>query len=207
MKNVTVPDHPLIKHKLTFIRDRRTETWLFRQFVNELTYLMLFEATRDLRTREEDIETPLAPTRSEVLGEDIVVVPILRAGLGMLDGFLRLAPMSKVGFVGLYRDEETLEPVEYYCKTPDMSDAGVFVLDPMLATGGSVSEAVTALKRRGAQNIVFICLLAAPEGIAALEEAHPDVKIYCAAVDEGLNDDGYIVPGIGDCGDRLFNTI
>ncbi|MDZ7412335.1 MAG: uracil phosphoribosyltransferase [candidate division KSB1 bacterium] len=206
MGAVVVTEHPLIRHKLGLVRMKQTEPWLFRQLVNEITYLMLYEATRNLRTRPIPIETPLASTTAEWLDDDVVVVPILRAGLGMLDGFLRLIPLAKVGFVGIYRDHESLEPVEYYCKVPELRKSQVYVLDPMLATGGSAVAAASSLKARGATSIRHLCLLAAPEGINALHAAHPDVEIYCAHIDERLDEQGYIVPGIGDCGDRLFWT-
>ncbi len=206
MPAVVVTEHPLIRHKLGLVRMKQTEPWLFRQLVNEITYLMLYEATRTLRTRPIAIETPLAPTTAEWLTDDVVVVPILRAGLGMLDGFLRLIPLAKVGFLGIYRDHHSLQPVEYYCKVPEMAQSQVFVLDPMLATGGSAVAAASALKARGARQIRHLCLLAAPEGIRTLHDAHPDVDIFCAQVDDRLDEQGYIVPGIGDCGDRLYWT-
>lgn len=206
MHTVVVVEHPLIKHKLGLVRMKQTEPWLFRELVNEITYLMLYEATRSLRTRTIDIETPLMPTTAEWLDDDVVVVPILRAGLGMLDGFLRLIPLAKVGFLGIYRDHDTLQPVEYYCKVPELARSQVFVLDPMLATGGSAVAAATALKARGARRIKHLCLLAAPEGIKVLHAAHPDVDVFCVNIDERLNDQGYIVPGVGDCGDRLYWT-
>lgn len=206
MQVVVVTEHPLIRHKLGLVRMKQTEPWLFRQLVSEITYLMLYEATRSLRTRPIPIETPLAATTAEWLDDDVVVVPILRAGLGMLEGFLRLIPLAKVGFVGIYRDHDSLQPVEYYCKVPELAGSQVYVLDPMLATGGSAVAAADALKARGATQIRHLCLLAAPEGIKALHAAHPDVDIYCAHIDEGLNEQGYILPGIGDCGDRLYWT-
>lgn len=206
MGKLTVLDHPLIRHKLTLLRLKDTEPWLFRHVVNEITYLMLYESTRDLRTKKIEIETPLQKTKSDMLDQEIIVVPILRAGLGMLDGLMKLMPMTKVGFIGLYRNEETLEPIEYYSKTPPLDKAEVFVADPMLATGGSVIAAIDLLKKKGARRIRFMCILAAPEGIKLLQETHPDVDIFAAGVDEGLNENGYIVPGIGDCGDRYFWT-
>ncbi len=206
MQTVVVAQHPLIKHKLGLVRMKQTEPWLFRELVNEITYLMLYEATRGLRTRPIAIETPLMPTTADWLEDNVVVVPILRAGLGMLDGFLRLIPLAKVGFLGIYRDHETLQPVEYYCKVPELAGSQVFVLDPMLATGGSAVAAASALKARGATSIKLLCLLAAPEGINTLHAAHPDVDLFCANIDDGLNEQGYILPGIGDCGDRLYWT-
>ena len=199
-------DHPLVKHKLTYVRSISTESWHFRDLINEITYLMLYESTRNLTTRTKRVQTPLAMAKCQVMEEEIIVVPILRAGLGMMDGFLRLVPMAKVGYIGLYRDEDSLEPVEYYCKVPDPSEATVFVLDPMLATGGSVSAAITMLKKQGAKRIKFMSILAAPEGIKALQNNHPDVKIFTANIDKRLNENGYIMPGIGDCGDRLYFT-
>ncbi len=204
--NLTIMNHPLIQHKITQIRDKTTDSWLFREIVHEITYLMLYESTRALKTRTVEIETPLAPATVEVLDEALTVVPILRAGLGMLDGFLSMVPHAKVGFIGLYRDHATLEPVEYYCKLPQLDGSLVVVLDPMLATGGSVTAALDMLKEKGAHRLQFLCILASPEGLRAVEETHPDVDIYCASVDEQLDEKGYILPGIGDCGDRLFFT-
>ena len=197
-------DHPLIK--LTHLRDRGTQHPVFHDLLNEITHLMLYEATRGLVTRKKDIETPMGSMTSEVLDKEVVIVPILRAGLGMLDGCRDLIPTARVGFIGLYRDEATLQPVKYYLKTPDVKDAIVLVIDPMLATGGSVSEAISELKELGAREINFMCILAAPEGIERLQTHHPDVDIFCAAIDEKLDEKGYILPGIGDCGDRLFGT-
>ncbi len=208
MKKVFVMDHPLIQHKLTLIRDKNTGTKEFKELVKEVSMLMGYEVTRGLSLQEIDIETPVGPTKSMVLsGRKLAIVPILRAGLGMVDGFLNLIPAAKVGHVGLYRDPETLQPVEYYCKLPaDVNERELLIVDPMLATGGSAKAAIKFIKNRGAENIKLVCLIAAPEGIKAVHEEHPDVDIYVAAVDEGLNDHAYIVPGLGDAGDRLFGT-
>lgn len=208
MAKVYVFDHPLIQHKLTYIREKNTGTKEFRELVDEIATLMAFEATRDLPLDEIEIETPVSKTKSKVLsGKKLGVVPILRAGLGMVDGILKLIPAAKVGHVGLYRDPETLQPVEYYVKLPsDIHERDFFVVDPMLATGGSAIAAIESLKKRGARSITFMCLIAAPEGLEALQNAHPDIDIYIAALDEKLNDHGYIVPGLGDAGDRLFGT-
>ena len=208
MSKVYVFDHPLIHHKVSMMRDKNTTTKDFRQLAQEVVTLMTFEATRDLPLKEVEIETPICKGKFNMLaGEDIAVVPILRAGLGFLDGVLSLVPNAKVGFVGLYRDPDTHEPVEYYCKLPDdISKRKVFVVDPMLATGGSGADAVQFIKDKGAKDISFMCLIAAPEGIAKLQEAHPDVDIYIAATDRCLNENAYIVPGLGDAGDRIFGT-
>lgn len=205
---VHVFDHPLIQHKTSLLRDKNTTVKEFRELTKEIAMLMGFEATRDLPTKEVDIETPMCSTRVRMLaGEDIAIVPILRAGLGFVDGMLALVPNAKVGHVGLYRDPETHLPVEYYCKLPsDIDKRRIFVLDPMLATGGSAVDAINSVKKRGGHDIVFMCLIAAPEGIKTLQEAHPDVDIYIAAKDEGLNEHAYILPGLGDAGDRLFGT-
>ena len=208
MENVFVFDHPLIQHKISLMRDKQTTTKEFRELVSEVSMLMAYEVTRDLPLEEIEIETPVAKAKTRVLaGKKLALIPILRAGLGMVDGMLNLLPMAKVGHIGLYRDPETLEPVEYYCKLPeDATERDVVLLDPMLATGGSASAAVTFLKQKGIANIRFMCLIAAPEGIERLHRDHPDVPIFCAAKDERLNDHAYIVPGLGDAGDRLFGT-
>ena len=208
MSKVYVFDHPLIQHKVSMMRDKNTTTKDFRQLAQEVVTLMTFEATRDLPLKEVEIETPICKGKFNMLaGEDIAVVPILRAGLGFLDGVLSLVPNAKVGFVGLYRDPDTHEPVEYYCMLPDDIDKRkVFVVDPMLATGGSGADAIQFIKDKGAKDISFMCLIAAPEGIAKLQEAHPDVDIYIAAKDDHLNENAYIVPGLGDAGDRLYGT-
>ena len=205
---VKVIDHPLIQHKLTLIRDIRTGTKDFRELLEEIAMLMAYELTRDLPLEEIEVETPVAKCRARVLaGKKISVVPILRAGLGMVSGVLRLIPAAKVGHIGVYRDPQTLKPVEYYCKLPpDVSEREVIVIDPMLATGGSSVAAIDMLKRGGAKQIKLLCLVAAPEGVKIVNDAHPDVEIYTAAVDECLNDHGYIVPGLGDAGDRIFGT-
>ena len=207
-KNVFVFDHPLIQHKVSILRDKNTSTKEFRELVSEIAMLMAYEATRDLPLKEVEIETPVAVAKTNVIaGKKLAVVPILRAGLGMVDGFSTLIPNVRVGHIGLYRDPKTLKPVEYYCKLPDdIAERDVIVLDPMLATGGSATAAISFLKERGIKNIKFMCLIAAPCGIEKLIEDHPDVKIYCAAKDEKLNDHAYIVPGLGDAGDRLFGT-
>lgn len=208
MSKVYVFDHPLIQHKVSMMRDKNTTTKDFRQLAQEVVTLMTFEATRDLPLKEVEIETPICKGKFNMLaGEDIAIVPILRAGLGFLDGVLSLVPNAKVGFVGLYRDPDTHEPVEYYCKLPDdISKRKVFVVDPMLATGGSGADAVQFIKDKGAKDISFMCLIAAPEGIAKMQEVHPDVDIYIAAKDDHLNENAYIVPGLGDAGDRLYGT-
>lgn len=205
---VHVIDHPLIQHKLTLIRKENTGTKDFRELLEEISMLMAYEITRNLPLKEIEIKTPVTTCKSRVLtGKKIAVVPILRAGLGMLNGVLNLIPAAKVGHVGLYRDPETLKPVEYYCKLPsDVSERTLVVVDPMLATGGSSVAALDLLKGKGAKSIVLMCLVAAPEGIKLVNEAHPDVAIYTASVDECLNDHGYIVPGLGDAGDRIFGT-
>jgi uracil phosphoribosyltransferase len=205
---VYVFDHPLIQHKLTYIRDKNTGTKDFRELVDEVATLMAFEITRDMQLEDIEIETPVCMTKSKVLaGKKIGLVPILRAGIGMVDGILKLIPAAKVGHIGLYRDPNTLQPIEYYVKFPsDVEERDFIVVDPMLATGGSAIEAIRSLKKRGAKNIKFMCLIAAPEGVEAVKNEHPDVDIYIAALDEKLNDHGYIVPGLGDAGDRLFGT-
>ena len=202
-----VLDHPLIKHKLTQMRQKDTGTKDFRQNLDEIAGVMAYEITRDVPTQKVSIVTPVAPCETEELAKEIVLVPILRAGLGMVNGIRNLVPTAKVGHVGLYRDEETLEPHEYYAKFPsNLPDAVVFVLDPMLATGGSASAAITIVKQRGAKMVKLICLVGAPEGVQRIVEDHPDVDIYLAALDEKLDEHGYIVPGLGDAGDRIFGT-
>ena len=201
-------DHPLIQHKISLLRNKNTGSKEFRELVGEVSMLMCYEATRDLPLKEVEIETPVALAKTKVIaGRKLAFVPILRAGIGMLDGVLSMVPAAKVGHIGLYRDPQTLQPVKYYCKLPsDINEREVIVLDPMLATGGSAVAAIQMLKESGATNIKFMCIIAAPEGLNALTEAHPDVQVYCAALDEKLNDDKYIVPGLGDCGDRIFGT-
>jgi uracil phosphoribosyltransferase len=209
MSKVHVFDHPLILHKLSILRDEHTSVKEFRELVSEIAMLMCYEATRDLPTEEVEIQTPVAKARVRRLaGKKLAIVPILRAGLGMVDGMLRMIPSAKVGHIGLYRDEETLEPVEYYCKMPqDIAERDVIVVDPMLATGGSASDAVGILKRKyGGRHIKLMSIIGAPEGIARMQKDHPDVDVYVAGEDERLNDRGYIVPGLGDAGDRIFGT-
>ena len=207
-KNPMILDHPLVQHKVSHLRDRDTGTKEFKELVSELAMLLCYEATRDLPTEEVEIETPVAIAKTRVLsGRKLALVPILRAGLGMVDGMLTLLPAAKVGHIGLYRNEETLEPVEYYCKLPsDIAERDVMVLDPMLATGGSAVDAIAQIKKRGAKSIKFLAIIAAPEGLERLHAAHPDVDIYVAALDEKLNENGYIIPGLGDAGDRIFGT-
>lgn len=208
MSKVFELDHPLIQHKLSLIRDKNTGSKEFRELVKEVSTLLAYEVTRDLPLEEVEIETPICVTKTKVLsGRKVGIVPILRAGLGMVDGFLNLLPAAKVGHVGLYRDPETLEPVEYYCKLPsDIHERDLIVVDPMLATGGSANAAIRFLKERGAESIKLVCLIGCPEGISAVQKTHPDVDIYIASIDERLNDHAYIVPGLGDAGDRLFGT-
>lgn len=208
MGNVMITDHPLIQHKLSIIRDKDTSSKDFRTIIGEIAMLMTYEATRDLPLAEVKVETPVAVASTKKLaGKKLAIIPILRAGLGMVDGVLNMIPSARVGHIGLYRDPETLQPVEYYCKLPaDIGEREVIVVDPMLATGGSAIDAITQIKKRNPKNIKFMCTIAAPEGIEALSKAHPDVDIYCAACDEKLNDHGYIVPGLGDAGDRIFGT-
>lgn len=206
--NVFIMDHPLIQHKLTYLRDKRTGSKQFRELVSEIAMLICYEATRDLPLEETTIETPMMKATTKVIsGRKLAFVPILRAGLGMVDGVLNLIPAARVGHIGMYRDPETHEPVDYYCKLPsDLSERDVIVLDPMLATGGSAIDAVDKIKKYNPRSIKFMCIIAAPEGLKALTEAHPDVQVYCASLDEQLNDHGYIVPGLGDAGDRIFGT-
>lgn len=208
MTNVTVLDHPLIAHKMALLREEATGTKQFRELVGEIAMLMGYEAMRDLPTEEKLVKTPLTETRARVLaGKKLVLVPILRAGLGMLDGVLSLVPSARIGHIGLYRDHRTLEPHEYYCRLPDdIACRQVVLLDPMLATGGSASAAVSFIKKRGCGNIKFLSILAAPEGIRRLNGDHPDIQIYAGCIDSGLNENGYILPGLGDAGDRLFGT-
>lgn len=208
MSKVTVFDHPLIQHKTTVLRMKETSNKEFRESVEEITMLMCYEALRDLPLEDVEIETPLVKATCKMLaGKKLAVVPILRAGLGMVNGFLNIIPIAKVGHIGMYRDEETLEPHPYYCKLPpDIDERIIVVVDPMLATGGSAIDAITQIKAKGGKQIRFLCLIAAPEGIDALSKAHPDVDIYCANIDEKLNENGYIVPGLGDAGDRIFGT-
>ncbi len=206
---VFIMSHPLIQHKLTYLRDKETGAKDFRQLVSEIAMLLCYEATRDLPLEETSIETPVGPAKTKVIaGRKLAFVPILRAGLGMVDGVLSLVPAAKVGHIGLYRDPKTLQPVEYYSKLPhDIDQRDVIILDPMLATGGSSVDAISIIKRSNPKSIKFMCIIAAPEGIKALTEAHPDVQLYCAAVDDHLNEHGYIVPGLGDAGDRIFGTL
>ena len=208
MAKVVIMDHPLIHHKIGLIRRTTTGTREFRETISEIAMLICYEATRDLPLHDVEIETPICKTTVKQLkGRKLCVVPILRAGLGMVDGMLTLIPAAKVGHIGLYRDPNTLQPVEYYCKMPeDVSEREIFVVDPMLATGGSSIAAIQMLKDRGCKKIHFMCIIAAPEGLNAMQEAHPDVDIYVGALDEKLNDHGYIVPGLGDAGDRIFGT-
>ena len=208
MARTVIMDHPLIQHKIGYIRRTDTGTKDFRKTVSEIAMLICYEATRDLQLSEVKIQTPICETTvKELKGKKMAVVPILRAGLGMVDGMLTLIPAAKVGHIGLYRDPETLKPVEYYCKLPtDCAEREIFVVDPMLATGGSSVAAIQMLKEKGCKNIHFMCIIAAPEGVKAMQEAHPDVDIYIGALDEKLNDHGYIVPGLGDAGDRIFGT-
>lgn len=208
MSNPFIATHPLIQHKVSRLRDKATSSKEFRELISEITGLLCYESTRDLPLTDATIETPITTMTGKVLaGRKLVFVPILRAGLGMVDGALTLVPSARVGHIGLYRDPETLKPVEYYCKLPgDIAERDVIVLDPMLATGGSAIDAIAQIKQRHPQRIKFMCIIAAPEGLKALQEAHPDVDIYCASLDDHLNDHGYIVPGLGDAGDRIFGT-
>jgi len=208
MGKAHVLDHPLLQHKVSKIRDKNTGVKEFRELVKEIAMLMVYEVTRDLPLKTIEVETPITKAKTKIIaGKTLGIVPILRAGLGMVDGVLNLIPAAKVGHIGLYRDPETLEPVEYYCKLPmDSQERDLIILDPMLATGGSASDAITLIKKRGCKSIKLVCIIAAPEGIQEVQNAHPDVDIYVAAVDTGLNDHAYIVPGLGDAGDRLFGT-
>jgi len=208
MSEVFVLDHPMIQHKLTYIRSQETGSKEFRELVEEVAMLMTYEVTRDLPLEEVEVQTPVSKAKCKVIaGRKVGFIPILRAGLGMVGGMLKLIPAAKVGHIGLYRDPDTLEPVEYYCKLPtDLTERDLIVIDPMLATGGSASAAIKFLKNRGVKNIKLMCLIAAPEGIQRVQTVHPDVNIYVAAIDEKLNDHGYIVPGLGDAGDRLYGT-
>ena len=203
-----IMDHPLIQHKITLLRDKNTGSKEFRELIAEVTMLMCYEATRDLPLKQVEVETPMCVTKANVIsGRKLAIVPILRAGIGMVDGILNLLPAAKVGHIGLYRDHESHTPVEYYCKLPsDIAEREVIVLDPMLATGGSAIDAITKLKERGVKQIKFMCIIAAPEGAEALMAAHPDVQIYIGSLDDRLNDDKYIIPGLGDAGDRIFGT-
>ena len=208
MVKVNILDHPLIQHKLTQIRQKDTSTTQFRQMINEIGGLMVYEITRDLPLEQIEIQTPVAKTKANVIaGKKMVVVPILRAGLGMVDGILQMIPSARIGHIGIFRDEETLQPVEYFAKFPEELDQrDIFIVDPMLATGGSAIAAINSIKQRGAKNIKLVCLVGAPEGVKAINEAHPDVTVYLASLDEKLNEKGYIVPGLGDAGDRIFGT-
>ncbi|HOW37654.1 MAG TPA: uracil phosphoribosyltransferase [Candidatus Izemoplasmatales bacterium] len=207
MARVVIINHPLIEHKMAIIRNKATDTKTFRENVNEIGSLVTYEITRDLATRPVEVETPITKTVCQVLAKEVVIVPILRAGLGMVDGIQLVIPTAKIGHIGLYRDEATLKPVEYYVKLPnEVLNATILVVDPMLATGGSSVAAINAIKARGGKDIRFVGLVGCPEGIKVLSEAHPDVDIYLVKVDERLNEVGYIVPGLGDCGDRLFGT-
>ena len=208
MAKTVVMEHPLIQHKIGLIRKMETGTKDFRQTIGEIAMLICYEATRGLKLEDVEIETPICKTTvKELKGKKLAVIPILRAGLGMVDGVLQMIPTAKIGHIGLYRDPETLKPVEYYCKLPaDCAERDVFVVDPMLDTGGSAVAAIQMLKDKGCRNIRFMCIIAAPEGVKAMQEAHPDVDLYIGALDEKLNDHGYIVPGLGDAGDRIFGT-
>lgn len=208
MANVHVLDHPLIQHKLAILRNKKTSVKEFRELVGEIAGLMCYEATRNLPTREVEVQTPVATAKCRMLsGKKLAIVPVLRAGLGMVDNMVELIPSAKIGHIGLYRDPETHKPVEYYCKLPeDISNRVVYVVDPMLATGGSADMAITKMKELGCKNIKLMILVAAPEGVKFIYERHPDVDIYCAALDDHLNENGYIVPGLGDAGDRIYGT-
>ncbi len=207
-ENVFIMDHPLIQHKLSILRDEKTGTKQFRELINEIAMLMCYESTRDLPLRSIEVKTPIANAKAKILdGRKMAIVPILRAGLGMVDGLLNLIPSARVGHIGMYRDPKTHKPVDYYCKLPaDLDERDVFVLDPMLATAGSAIAAVTRIKEFNPKRIKFMCIIAAPEGLKAFSEAHPDVPVYCAGLDDHLNEHAYIVPGLGDAGDRIFGT-
>ena len=207
-RKVIIMDHPLIQHKLSILRDVSTSTKEFRDLVNEIAMLMIYDATRDLPLQDKNVQTPCGVAHcKEIAGRKLAFVPILRAGLGMVEGALMLVPSARIGHIGLYRDETILEPVEYYCKLPkDIEERDVFVDDPMLATGGSAIDAISQIKKRNPRSIKFLCIIAAPEGLEALEKAHPDVDIFAAGMDDHLNENGYIVPGLGDAGDRIFGT-
>ncbi|MBE6048917.1 MAG: uracil phosphoribosyltransferase [Clostridium sp.] len=208
MSKVVEVNHPLVLHKLAYLRNKETGAKAFRNLVSEISTLLAYEVTRDLEMEDVEIETPICKTTCKMIaGKKLAIVPILRAGLGMVDGMLSLVPAAKVGHIGLYRDEETLKPVEYFCKLPeDIAEREVIVVDPMLATGGSAIDAVTLLKKKGAKSLKLACLIGAPEGVKAFQEAHPDVDVFIASIDEKLNENGYIIPGLGDAGDRLFGT-
>ena len=208
MAKVQVMDHPLIQHKIGIIRQKDTGSKDFRELISEIAMMMCYESTRDLKLTDVEVETPLVKAVvKELAGKKLAVIPILRAGLGMVDGILNMIPAAKVGHIGLYRDPDTYEPVEYYCKLPaDCAEREIFLVDPMLATGGSAEAAITLLKQKGIQNIRFMCIIAAPEGVKRIQDAHPDVDIYIGALDECLNDHKYILPGLGDAGDRIFGT-
>lgn len=208
MNKPFIMDHPLIQHKISLLRDKHTGSKEFRELISEIAMFLCYEATRGLPLKEVEIETPICVTKTKVVsGKKLAFVPILRAGLGMVDGVLEMVPAARVGHIGLYRDPETVKPVEYYCKLPvDVTKRDVFVLDPMLATGGSAIDAINLIKQKGVTSIKFMCIIAAPEGLKALTEAHPDVEVYCAALDEKLDEHAYIVPGLGDAGDRIFGT-
>ena len=208
MPKPIIMDHPLVQHKLAVLRDKNTGSKEFRELINELATLMCYDATRDLPLEEVTVETPMAPARCKMLaGRKLAIVPILRAGMGMVEGILTLVPSARVGHICLYRDPQTHQPLEYYCKLPaDIEERDIFVLDPMLATGGSAVDAIRQIKAKGGKNIRFLCIIAAPEGLEALTKAHPDVQVYCAALDDCLNENKYIVPGLGDAGDRIYGT-
>ena len=208
MSKLYVMEHPLIVHKVSMLRNKDTSVKDFRELINEIALLMGYEATKDLKLTEIDVETPLMKTKGNIIEKQVAIVPILRAGLGMVDALMSLIPAAKIGHIGLCRDHETLQPVEYYCKLPtDIAERQVLVLDPMLATGGSSAAAIEFIKKRGAKKIKLVCIIGAPEGVKAVQDAHPDVDIYLGSLDEKLNENGYILPGLGDAGDRLFGTL